>query len=151
MQVVELIHPEMSGVKKADIKAQIGKKFKVSEDRIAVFGVKPRYGGGRSSGFVSIYDDLDARRKYDTKTQLFRVSITINSSNASQEFRMARFLSLFFCILILKLYFNRTKLLKEQRGSRESLLRSLRARERRSRVLPSPRSSLVRRRSDQSP
>ena len=67
LQVVELIHPEMSGVKKADIRAQMGKKFKVSEDRISVFGVKPRYGGGRSSGFVSIYDDLDARKKYDTK------------------------------------------------------------------------------------
>lgn len=82
MQVVDLIHPEMSGVKKADIKTQIAKKFKVSEDRVTVFGMKPRYGGGRSSGFVSIYDDMDSRRKYDTKTQLFRVSITINSSNA---------------------------------------------------------------------
>ena len=57
-----------------------------------MFGVKPKYGGGRSTGFVSIYDDMDARRKYDTKSQLFRVSITINSSNASQTFRMARFL-----------------------------------------------------------
>ena len=84
LQVVELIHPEMSGVKKADIKAQIGKKFKVSEDRVSVFGVKPKYGGGRSSGFVSIYDDMDARKKFDTKTQLFRVSITINFSNAFQ-------------------------------------------------------------------
>ena len=84
MQVVELIHPEMSGVKKADIKAQIGKKFKVSEDRVSVFGVKPKYGGGRSSGFVSIYDDMDARKKFDSKTQLFRVSITINFSNAFQ-------------------------------------------------------------------
>ena len=49
-----------------------------------MFGVKPKYGGGRSSGFVSIYDDMDSRKKYDTKTQLFRVSITIDFSNAFQ-------------------------------------------------------------------
>ena len=95
LQVVELIHPEMSGVKKADIRAQMGKKFKVSEDRISVFGVKPRYGGGRSSGFVSIYDDVDARKKYDTKVQLFRVSITIDLSNAMSGIQKGAFFSLF--------------------------------------------------------
>merc|ERR1719166_468442 len=69
---VELIHPEMAGVKKSSIKAEIGKKFKAGEDRIAVFGLKPKFGGGRSSGFVTVYDDVDARIKYDTKTNLNR-------------------------------------------------------------------------------
>ena len=148
-----MIHPESAGVTKASIRAQIGKKFKVSEDRVAVFGVKPKYGGGRSSCFVSIYDDVDARKKYDTKTQLFRVSITINSKNACQlsGIQNGAFSLSILLFSNLKLYFNRTKLLKESRGSRVSLLRSLRARERRSRVLPSPRSSPVRRRSDQGP
>ena len=64
----------MAGLKKSEIKASIAKKFKASEDRIAVFGVKPKFGGGRSSAFVSVYDDVDARIKYDTKTNLNRVS-----------------------------------------------------------------------------
>ena len=64
----------MAGLKKSEIKASIAKKFKASEDRIAVFGVKPKFGGGRSSGFVTVYDDVDARIKYDTKTNLNRVS-----------------------------------------------------------------------------
>ena len=115
MQVVDLIHPEMAGVAKANIRAQIGKKFKVSEDRVSVFGVKPKYGGGRSSCFVSIYDDVDARKKYDTKTQLFRVSITINSKNACQlsGIQNGAFSLSILLFSNLKLYFNRTKLLKE--------------------------------------
>ena len=115
LQVVDLIHPETAGVAKANIRAQIGKKFKVSEDRVAVFGVKPKYGGGRSSGFVSIYDDIDARKKYDTKTQLFRVSITINSKNACQlsGIQNGAFSLSILLFSNLKLYFNRTKLLKE--------------------------------------
>lgn len=73
-QSIELIHPEQPGVKKADIKAAMAKKFKAAEDRIAVFGVRTKYGGGRSSGFVTVYDDVDVRKKYDTKTNLFKVS-----------------------------------------------------------------------------
>lgn len=63
-----MIHPEMAGVKKASIKTEISKKFKASEDRIAVFGLKPKFGGGRSSGFVTVYDDVDTRKKYDMKS-----------------------------------------------------------------------------------
>lgn len=72
-----MIHPEMAGVKKANIRAEISKKFKASEDRIAVFGLKPKFGGGRSSGFVTVYDDVDARKKYDTKANLYRVGILV--------------------------------------------------------------------------
>ena len=69
-----MLHPEQAGVKKATIKAEISKKFKASEDRIAVFGLKAKFGGGRSSAFVHVFDDLDARKKYDTKVNLARVS-----------------------------------------------------------------------------
>ena len=73
-QQVEIAHAEMAGVKKSVIKAELAKKFRASEDRIAVVGIKPKYGGGRTSCFAAIYDDMDARNKYDTKTSLYRVS-----------------------------------------------------------------------------
>merc|ERR1719195_787484 len=72
---VELLDPDMSNVKRSDIKAAVSKKFKASEDRIAVFGVKPKFGGGRTSAFTTVYDDIDARSKYDTKTNLQRDKI----------------------------------------------------------------------------
>merc|ERR1712187_411413 len=64
----------MAGVKKASIKTELAKKFKCQgqEDRIAVFGLKLKFGGGRSTAFASIFDDLDARKKYDTKDNLRR-------------------------------------------------------------------------------
>ena len=71
-----MIHPDMAGVKKATIKTELAKKFKCQgqEDRIAVFGMKLKFGGGRSTAFASIFDDMDARKKYDTKDNLRRVS-----------------------------------------------------------------------------
>ena len=81
---VEIIHPEMAGVKKSAIKAEIAKKFKIQnqEERIAVFGLKARFGGGRSSGFVTVYDDADARNKYDAKVNKYRVSKLLSNEKA---------------------------------------------------------------------
>ena len=69
-----MIHPELSTVPKAQIKAKLAQLLKSKEENIAVFGIKIKYGGGRSSGFALIYDSLDARKKYDSKMMLKRVS-----------------------------------------------------------------------------
>lgn len=64
----------MANVSKADIKAKLSKTLKVSEKAICVFGLKSKFGGGRSTGFALIYDSEDARMKFDSKTSLIRVS-----------------------------------------------------------------------------
>merc|ERR1712078_637823 len=46
--------------------------FDSKAEHIAVFGLHSKFGGGRSSGFACIYDDADARKKYDTKRMLLR-------------------------------------------------------------------------------
>lgn len=81
-----MIHPDMAGVKKASIKTELAKKFKCQgqEERIAVFGLKLKFGGGRTTAFATIFDDLDARKKYDSKDNLRRVSSSDNLSNANR-------------------------------------------------------------------
>ena len=69
-----MIHPELPNVSKAQIKAKLAKTFKTKEELISVFGLKTVFGGGRSSGFALIYDNADARKKYDGKKMLKRVS-----------------------------------------------------------------------------
>ena len=64
----------MSTVPKGQIKAKLAQLLKSSVENIAVFGIKIKYGGGRSSGFALIYDSLDSRKKYDSKKMLKRVS-----------------------------------------------------------------------------
>ena len=72
--MIELIHPEMSSVSKKDIKAKLSQTMKTKDENISIFGLKTKFGGGRSTGFALIYDTLDARKKYDTKKMLRRVS-----------------------------------------------------------------------------
>jgi small subunit ribosomal protein S24e len=72
--VIELIHPEKSNVSKSDIKAKLAQTLKAKEENISIFGLKTKFGGGRSTGFALLYDSLDARKKYDSKKMLRRVS-----------------------------------------------------------------------------
>jgi small subunit ribosomal protein S24e len=55
----------MANVPKKDIKDKLAKVLKVKEEVISIFGMKTKFGGGRSSGFALIYDSADARKKYD--------------------------------------------------------------------------------------
>ena len=69
---VELIHPDHGSIAKSDIKAKLSGLFKTPEDAIAVFGLKSKIGGGRSSCFGLIYTNVDARKKFDQKMLLKR-------------------------------------------------------------------------------
>eukprot|EP00349_Pseudokeronopsis_sp_Brazil_P008497 CAMPEP_0202955670 /NCGR_PEP_ID=MMETSP1396-20130829/205_1 /ASSEMBLY_ACC=CAM_ASM_000872 /TAXON_ID= /ORGANISM="Pseudokeronopsis sp., Strain Brazil" /LENGTH=133 /DNA_ID=CAMNT_0049672335 /DNA_START=19 /DNA_END=420 /DNA_ORIENTATION=- len=69
---IELIHADQANVAKEAIKTALAKKFNVKEEVISVYGLKTKFGGGRSSGFALIYDSLDAKKKFDIKTLLRR-------------------------------------------------------------------------------
>ena len=71
----------MANVTKEDIKKQLVTRFKTQADRISVFGLKTKFGGGRSSGFALIYNSVDDKKKYDTTTNLRRVSGPIECRN----------------------------------------------------------------------
>merc|ERR1712228_1141127 len=72
---IQLIHPEMANVSKAQIKEALAKKLKSDESKITVFGLKTKFGGGRSSGFALIYNTADDKAKYDSTTMLRRDGI----------------------------------------------------------------------------
>lgn len=64
--------------------------YKVDSGAIAVFGVKTKFGGGRSSGFGLIYQNVDARKKFDSKLSLKRdklITITGPKRKAKKEMK----------------------------------------------------------------
>ena len=112
-----MIHPDMPNVPKVEIRKKLATANKVKEDCVVVFGLKTKYGGGKSTGFALIYDSMDNRKKYDSRKNLLRVIID------------------FFSYLIL--YIRRNSSTRELRV--QSNLRKSRAESRRSEVLPKPR------------
>merc|ERR1740130_1503649 len=78
--VVELIHPDQGSVSKAAIKSKLEAMFKVKPEAISVFGLHSKFGGGRSSGFACIYDDVDPERSATPRA----CSLEINSERSHQ-------------------------------------------------------------------
>ena len=60
-----MIHPGMANVSKEQIKKKLATTMKAKEDSITIMGLKTKFGGGRSSGFALIYDNHDAKKKFE--------------------------------------------------------------------------------------
>ena len=74
--LVEVIHPGLAGVSKADLKEKLAKMYTVSDPScILLYGFKVAFGGGRSTGFGMIYDSLVAAKKYEPKYRLTRFDL----------------------------------------------------------------------------
>jgi small subunit ribosomal protein S24e len=69
-----MIHPDMPNVPKVEIRKKLAANNKTKEDNIVVYGLKTKFGGGKSTGFALIYDNMDDRKKYDSRMNLLRVS-----------------------------------------------------------------------------
>merc|ERR1712071_615651 len=69
---IQVLHPDSGNISKAKIKEALAQKLKSSEERISVFGMQTKFGGGRSSGFALIYASAESKRKFDSKTMCKR-------------------------------------------------------------------------------
>lgn len=69
------------------MKTLLAKLYKVEDPKtIFVFGFKTAFGGGRSSGFGLVYDNLPAAKKFEPKYRLAREQlITLNKGSRKQK------------------------------------------------------------------
>ena len=71
-QAVEIVHPNARNPSRKSIREKLSKIYKKDENAIVVYGLKTQFGGGKTTGFACVYDDLDSRKKYDQLHQLIR-------------------------------------------------------------------------------
>ncbi|XP_031568142.1 40S ribosomal protein S24-like [Actinia tenebrosa] len=70
--VVDILHPGRASVPKSEIREKLSKMYRTTADVIVAFGFKTAFGGGRSTGFALVYDNLDALKKFEPKYRLAR-------------------------------------------------------------------------------
>ncbi|KIL70817.1 hypothetical protein M378DRAFT_155747 [Amanita muscaria Koide BX008] len=78
--VVDVLHPSRPNVSKADLSEKIAAVYKTEKERVVPFGFRTQFGGGKSSGFVLIYDDEASQRKFEPKHRLIRVCKSVDMS-----------------------------------------------------------------------
>ena len=92
----------MANLSKAQIKEKLAKVLKSKDDCISIFGLQTKFGGGKTTGFALVYDSADAKKKYDQKTLLKRVS-TNEISDAVNSLAVPLSFSVFACFLVLQI------------------------------------------------
>merc|ERR1711935_606032 len=76
--VLDIIHPGMANVSKKDLATKLASMYKVHDSGcIQLFGFKTAFGGGRSTGFGLIYDNLDKMKKFEPKYRLKRAGVSV--------------------------------------------------------------------------
>jgi len=71
-----VLHQGRANVSKQELREKLAKLYKVTNlQTIFVFGFRTKFGGGKSTGFGLIYDDLAAAMKFEPKYRLARVCI----------------------------------------------------------------------------
>jgi len=60
-------------VSKDEIREKLAGAYKSQKDNVVVFGLRTKFGGGKSTGFGLIYDDVDSLKKFEPKYRQARV------------------------------------------------------------------------------
>ena len=74
-QVVDILHPGRPTVPKTEVREKLAKMYKTTSDVVFCFGFRTNFGGGRTTGFALVYDNLDFAKKFEPKFRLIRVCV----------------------------------------------------------------------------
>ena len=91
--VLEVLHPGQANVSIEKITELVAKKFKADTKNVVAFGFHTHFGGGRSTGFVLVYDNRDYLLKYEPRYRLTRLKIVeqkLNNRKARKELKTKR-------------------------------------------------------------
>merc|ERR1711870_5310 len=84
--VLDIIHPSLANVSKKDLATKLASMYKVHDSQcIQLFGFKTAFGGGRSTGFGLIYDNMDKLKKFEPKYRLKRAGVGGDKSGAGRR------------------------------------------------------------------
>ena len=74
--VLDIIHPGRANVPKAELQEKLAEMYKVADTNlIQVFGSKTQFGGGKTTAFCLVYDNVEVEKKFEPKYRLARVGL----------------------------------------------------------------------------
>jgi len=86
--VLEVIHPGRANVSKAELKERLAKVYEVKDpNTIFVFKFRTHFGGGKSTGFGLIYDNLEAAKKFEPKYRLIRNGLATKVEKSRKQMK----------------------------------------------------------------
>eukprot|EP00768_Dysnectes_brevis_P003229 gnl/Dysnectes_brevis/231_a262_8242.p1 GENE.gnl/Dysnectes_brevis/231_a262_8242~~gnl/Dysnectes_brevis/231_a262_8242.p1 ORF type:complete len:133 (+),score=46.91 gnl/Dysnectes_brevis/231_a262_8242:485-883(+) len=84
--VVDVIHGSRPSVPKAELREKLAKRMRVKDAQtIILFGFKIAYGGGRSTGYCLIYDNMEILKKIEPSYRKKRIGVEPKGAPVSRK------------------------------------------------------------------
>jgi len=84
--VVEVVHDGRPNVPKSELKTKLAKMYKVNDPNcVFLYGFKTQYGGGKSTGFGLIYDNINFAKKFEPKYRLIRQGLATKVETSRKQ------------------------------------------------------------------
>jgi len=84
--IVDVIHHGRPNVPKAELRQKLAKMYKVQDSQtIMLYGFRTQFGGGKSTGFGLIYDNLQSAKKYEPKHRLVRFGLATHVATGRKQ------------------------------------------------------------------
>ena len=88
---MDVFHHGKANVSKALLKEKLAGLFKVADQNcIFLFGFKTAFGGGKSTGFGLIYNDLAAAKRFEPKYRLVRQGLSESVERSRKQMKEAK-------------------------------------------------------------
>ena len=84
--VVDVLHPGRANVPKSELQEKLAAAYKVKDATcVVLFGFRTQFGGGRSTGFGLIYDNVDSMKKFEPKHRLVRAGLIVKKESSRKQ------------------------------------------------------------------
>jgi len=84
--IVDVLHQGRAGVPKSEVKDKLAKMYKIKDPQtIFLFGFRTQFGGGKSTGFGLIYDNIAAAKKFEPKYRLIRAGMLTKEPSTRKQ------------------------------------------------------------------
>ena len=88
--VVDMLHVGGKAPTRDEIKDQVASQLKANKDLVVIFGLQTKFGGGRTTGFGFIYDNLDALKATEPKHRLIKAGLKEKSTATRRQRKNTR-------------------------------------------------------------
>eukprot|EP01135_Chromosphaera_perkinsii_P003348 Nk52_evm48s240 gene=Nk52_evmTU48s240 len=85
--VVDVFHPGKANVSKAELTEKIAKMYKSEAGLVVPFGFRNAFGGGKSTGFALVYDNLEALKNFEPKHRQVRKGLLTKAETSRKQIK----------------------------------------------------------------
>merc|ERR1712062_522199 len=73
--IVDITHGDNATPSKKVLREKLSQMYKGAADCVVVYGLQTAFGGGNTTGFANIYDNMDSLKKYEHRYRQVRMGL----------------------------------------------------------------------------